>query len=141
MCGEGHKDWVAGIDFHPTRSGLASGSGDASVKLWSFEKQRCAQACVCVCVHTLCVCSCVCLCVCVCACVCVRVCVCVCARSHARVHAHTCRGLSAVGAGSPRRSQLRSCAAHFPTRYSPSHLKSARALARHPQHNKGVSPR
>lgn len=40
MCGEGHKDWVAGIDFHPSGAGLASGSGDASVKLWSFEKQR-----------------------------------------------------------------------------------------------------
>jgi WD40 repeat protein len=41
MCGEGHKDWVAGVDFHPSGTSLASGSGDASVKLWSFEKQRC----------------------------------------------------------------------------------------------------
>jgi len=41
MCGEGHKDWVAGIDFHPTGTSLASGSGDATVKLWSFERQRC----------------------------------------------------------------------------------------------------
>ena len=41
MCGEGHRDWVAGVDFHPSGAALASGSGDASVKFWSFEKQRC----------------------------------------------------------------------------------------------------
>jgi WD40 repeat protein len=27
MCGEGHKDWVAGVDFHPSGTSLASGSG------------------------------------------------------------------------------------------------------------------
>lgn len=83
MCGEGHKDWVAGVDFHPAGTSLASGSGqqlsacapvgmggnqpllwpcvavdawrltlclcmdaacragDSTVKVWSFEKQRC----------------------------------------------------------------------------------------------------
>lgn len=33
MCGEGHKDWVAGVDFHPSGTSLASGSGDATVKV------------------------------------------------------------------------------------------------------------
>lgn len=28
MCGEGHKDWVAGVDFHPAGTSLASGSGE-----------------------------------------------------------------------------------------------------------------
>ena len=27
MCGEGHKDWVAGVDFHPGGTSLASASG------------------------------------------------------------------------------------------------------------------
>lgn len=35
MCGEGHKDWVAAVDFHPSGTSLASGSGDASVKVRS----------------------------------------------------------------------------------------------------------
>lgn len=43
MSGEGHKDWVVGIDFHPSGVCLASGSGDATVKIWDFEKQRCVQ--------------------------------------------------------------------------------------------------
>jgi WD40 repeat protein len=41
MCGEGHKDWVAGVDFHPAGTALATGSGDNTVKIWDFEKQRC----------------------------------------------------------------------------------------------------
>jgi hypothetical protein len=41
MCGEGHKDWVASVDFHPGGTCLASGSGDSTVKIWDFEKQRC----------------------------------------------------------------------------------------------------
>jgi hypothetical protein len=28
MCGEGHKDWVAGVDFHPGGTSLASASGE-----------------------------------------------------------------------------------------------------------------
>lgn len=43
MCGEGHKDWVAGVDFHPGGASLASSSGDGTVKLWDFEKQRCVH--------------------------------------------------------------------------------------------------
>jgi hypothetical protein len=27
MCGEGHKDWLAGIHFHPSGTSLATGSG------------------------------------------------------------------------------------------------------------------
>ena len=42
MAGEGHKDWVAGLDFHPGGACLASSSGDATVKLWDFAEQRCA---------------------------------------------------------------------------------------------------
>lgn len=41
MCGEGHSEWVAGVDFHPSGASLASGGGDGRVKLWSFERQRC----------------------------------------------------------------------------------------------------
>lgn len=41
MAGEGHKDWVSGADFHPRGTHLASGSGDMTVKIWDFEKQRC----------------------------------------------------------------------------------------------------
>ena len=26
MCGEGHKDWVAGVDFHPAGTCLVSGT-------------------------------------------------------------------------------------------------------------------
>lgn len=43
MCGEGHKDWVAGIDFHPGGTSLASSSGDGCVKLWDFERQKCVH--------------------------------------------------------------------------------------------------
>jgi WD40 repeat protein len=43
MSGEGHKDWIAGIDFHP-RGGalLATASGDATVKVWDVAGARCA---------------------------------------------------------------------------------------------------
>jgi sperm-associated antigen 16 protein len=36
MSGEGHKDWIAGIDFHPTGSHCATGGGDKSIKVWDF---------------------------------------------------------------------------------------------------------
>lgn len=42
MAGEGHKDWVAGLEFHPGGACLATGSGDSTVKLWDFAEQRCA---------------------------------------------------------------------------------------------------
>ena len=34
MQGEGHKDWIAGIDFHPAGSHIATGGGDKAIKLW-----------------------------------------------------------------------------------------------------------
>ena len=36
MCGEGHNDWVGGVDFHPRGSLLGTASGDGTVKLWDF---------------------------------------------------------------------------------------------------------
>ena len=36
MSGEGHKDWVSGVDFHPAGSHLVTGSGDKTVKVWDF---------------------------------------------------------------------------------------------------------
>lgn len=58
MTGEGHSDWISGIDFHPQGNfrrfiqrtlrfligrGLATGSGDGTVKLWDFQKQKCVK--------------------------------------------------------------------------------------------------
>ena len=36
MTGEGHKDWVAGVDFHPAGSHLVTCGSDRSLKLWDF---------------------------------------------------------------------------------------------------------
>ena len=36
MTGEGHKDWICGIDFHPQGSHLVTSGGDKSVKIWDF---------------------------------------------------------------------------------------------------------
>jgi WD40 repeat protein len=36
MTGEGHKDWIAAIDFHPAGSHLATAGGDKSIKIWDF---------------------------------------------------------------------------------------------------------
>lgn len=36
MTGEGHKDWIAGIDFHPAGSHLVTCGSDRSLKLWDF---------------------------------------------------------------------------------------------------------
>lgn len=36
MTGEGHKDWICGIDFHPQGSHLVTSGGDKSVKVWDF---------------------------------------------------------------------------------------------------------
>ncbi|KAL2610434.1 hypothetical protein R1flu_029007 [Riccia fluitans] len=43
MTGDGHKDWVSGLSFHPGGMQLASSSGDCTVKVWSFEKARCTH--------------------------------------------------------------------------------------------------
>jgi sperm-associated antigen 16 protein len=36
MTGEGHKDWIAGVDFHPAGSHLVTCGSDRSLKLWDF---------------------------------------------------------------------------------------------------------
>jgi len=36
MTGEGHKDWICGIDFHPAGSHLVTSGSDRSIKLWDF---------------------------------------------------------------------------------------------------------
>lgn len=36
MTGEGHKDWISAIDFHPAGSHLATGGGDKAIKVWDF---------------------------------------------------------------------------------------------------------
>lgn len=64
MSGEGHKDWVAAVDFHPSGSSIASAGADCMIKvifltrhcserlkksivilhdvqIWDFSKQRC----------------------------------------------------------------------------------------------------
>lgn len=41
LSGEGHKDWVSGIAFHPRGSLVATTSGDMTVKLWDVAKERC----------------------------------------------------------------------------------------------------
>jgi WD40 repeat protein len=33
MSGEGHKDWISGIDFHPRGSHLVTSSGDCTIKV------------------------------------------------------------------------------------------------------------
>lgn len=43
MSGEGHEDWIAGVDFHPDGNSLATGSGDGTIKLWNFQEQKCVQ--------------------------------------------------------------------------------------------------
>lgn len=35
------QEWVSCAEFHPRGTHLASGSGDTTVKVWDFEKQRC----------------------------------------------------------------------------------------------------
>ena len=36
MTGEGHKDWICAIDFHPAGSHLTTGGGDKCIKVWDF---------------------------------------------------------------------------------------------------------
>lgn len=43
MDGEGHKDWIAGIDFHPGGTHLVTAGGDKSIKIWDFINQVCAH--------------------------------------------------------------------------------------------------
>jgi len=43
MTGEGHKDWISGIDFHPTGSHLVTSGGDKCVKIWDFVNSTIAH--------------------------------------------------------------------------------------------------
>jgi WD40 repeat protein len=43
MSGEGHLDWVGGVEFHPRGNLLATASGDGTVKIWDFVNACCAQ--------------------------------------------------------------------------------------------------
>ena len=43
MSGEGHKDWVSGIDFHPKGSHLVTSSGDCTIKVWDFINASCTH--------------------------------------------------------------------------------------------------
>ena len=43
MSGEGHRDWLAGVDFHPGGAQLATCSGDGDVKLWDFVSASCKR--------------------------------------------------------------------------------------------------
>ena len=36
MIGEGHKGWIAAIDFHLAGSHLTTGGADESIKVWDF---------------------------------------------------------------------------------------------------------
>jgi WD40 repeat protein len=36
MTGEGHKDWISTLDFHPAGSHLITAGSDRNLKLWDF---------------------------------------------------------------------------------------------------------
>jgi WD40 repeat protein len=42
MSGDGHREWIAGVEFHPHGTHLATCSGDGLVKLWDFATVSCA---------------------------------------------------------------------------------------------------
>ena len=42
LSGEGHKDWLAGVDFHPAGSHLVTSGGDKTVKIWDFINSCCS---------------------------------------------------------------------------------------------------
>ena len=43
MTGEGHKEWICGIDFHPAGSHLVTSGGDRAVKIWDFVNSTIAH--------------------------------------------------------------------------------------------------
>lgn len=43
MCGEGHKDWISTVDFHPAGSHLITAGSDRNLKLWDFISQGLAH--------------------------------------------------------------------------------------------------
>lgn len=42
LSGEGHKDWLSGVDFHPAGSHLVTSGGDNTVKIWDFINSCCS---------------------------------------------------------------------------------------------------
>ena len=40
MSGTGHSDWISSVDFHPTGQMLATGAGDATVKIWDIDNNQ-----------------------------------------------------------------------------------------------------
>jgi hypothetical protein len=36
MTGEGHREWISGVDFHPAGSHLVTCGADSALKLWDF---------------------------------------------------------------------------------------------------------
>lgn len=41
LSGSGHSDWLSCAMFHPSRSRLATTSGDGTIKLWDYSKTVC----------------------------------------------------------------------------------------------------
>lgn len=44
MSGTGHSDWISACDFHPSGNIIATGSGDATVRIWNLRDQCQAHA-------------------------------------------------------------------------------------------------
>ena len=44
MSGQGHSDWISSVDFHPSGRILATGSGDATVRIWDLGEKQQAHA-------------------------------------------------------------------------------------------------
>ena len=42
LSGEGHKDWISGVDFHPAGSHLVTSGGDKTIKIWDFINSCCS---------------------------------------------------------------------------------------------------
>merc|ERR1712014_116192 len=41
LTGEGHRDWVSSVAFHPRGSLVATTSGDFTTKIWDVSKEKC----------------------------------------------------------------------------------------------------
>ncbi|CAI2363151.1 unnamed protein product [Moneuplotes crassus] len=42
LSGEGHKNWLSGVDFHPAGSHLVTSGGDTTIKIWDFINSCCS---------------------------------------------------------------------------------------------------
>ncbi len=43
MTGEGHRDWLSGVDFHPAGSHLVTSGSDRNIKVWDFMSSSIAH--------------------------------------------------------------------------------------------------